>query len=334
MNRSTDLIVSILGIWKAGGAYVPLDPAYPQERLAYMLKDSKASVLLTSEDVLPLLPHTEVPTVCLDQEWSRGNDAKLNSAATTDNLAYVIYTSGSTGQPKGVMIEHEGINNLAYAQINEFGIGKSDRILQFASVSFDAFVSEMVMSLLSGACLVLAIQDRLLPGPELLDLLREHEITCVTLPPTALSVMKPINLPTLKVLIIAGEASTSGLLSEWNSSRKLFNAYGPTESTVCATIHKIEDEEGTIPIGRPIANTQTYLLDRNLEQVPIGVPGEIYIGGKGLARGYIHRPSLTEERFIRDPHRRFGNRLYRTGDLARYRSDGVIEYLGRMDEQV
>ncbi|MBV9791906.1 MAG: amino acid adenylation domain-containing protein, partial [Chloroflexi bacterium] len=335
--RSLDMIVGMLGVHKAGGAYVPLDPNYPAERLSFMLADAQIAVLLTQSQLVQSLPATAARTVCLDADWPAISQCPATppiSHVTPDNVAYMIYTSGSTGRPKGVLVSHRGLGNLASAQIATFGLGVQSRVLQWASFSFDAAVSEIGMALLSGATLVLAADAALRPGPDLLELLRDQAITTLTISPSALSVLPQAELPQLAQLIVAGEACSPELIEAWSSAtRRIFNGYGPTETTVCATIGLLDGP--SITIGRPIANTQIYLLSRELYPVPVGVAGEVCIGGVGLARGYHGRPDLTAERFIPDPFSADpGTRLYRTGDLARWLPDGSIEFLGRIDHQV
>jgi amino acid adenylation domain-containing protein len=338
VERSFDTIVGMLGILKAGSAYVPLDPAYPEERLGFMLEDSSVPVLLTQTQLVELLPPSSARVVCVDGDIEKiafHSSENPSSRVTPDNLAYVIYTSGSTGKPKGVLLAHQGLCNLATAQIQLFGVHSESRILQFASFSFDASVSEIVMALISGATLVLAKRESLMPGPALIGLLREEAITTVTLPPSVLAVLPPEEFPALQTIIVAGEACPPDLVGRWASGRQFFNAYGPTEATVCATVALCSDGSQKPTIGRPIANTQIYILDPHNQPVPIGVPGELHIAGVGLAKGYLNRPDLTDEKFVPNP---FSNkpdsRLYKTGDLARYLPDGNIEYLDRIDNQV
>ncbi|MEH1773540.1 amino acid adenylation domain-containing protein [Nostoc sp.] len=344
IERSVEMVVSLLGILKAGGAYVPLDPDYPTERLSFMLEDAQVSLLLTQQRLVDRLPNSGAKLVCLDEVWSQitqNNQGNPVSGARAFHLANVIYTSGSTGRPKGVMVEHKGLCNLAQAQIQTFGLTWNSHILQFASFSFDASIWEVVMALGSGATLYLGTKDSLLPGKPLIKLLRDYSITHITLPPSALAVMPESELPALQTIIVAGEACSAELIKQWSAGRNFFNAYGPTEATVCATIAtlatgnaKFNDDE-KISIGRAIANTQVYILDENLQPVPIGVPGELHIGGVGLARGYLNRPELTQEKFISNPFEEIGkSKLYKTGDLAHYLPNGNIQYLGRIDNQV
>ncbi len=355
VERSVEMVVGLLGILKAGGAYVPLDPAYPTERLAFMLADAHAPVLLTQAPLRQ--QHAELfgassgtggaplQVVLLDADWpqiSQESAEYLASRVSVANLAYVIYTSGSTGRPKGVMVSHRGLGNLARSQIHTFAVTPNSRVLQFASPSFDAAVSELAMALLAGATLCLHAEHLLHSAPDLLHLLREQAITTVTLPPSLLAVLPVEELPALRTLVVAGEACQPEWLARWAApGRRLCNAYGPTEVTVCATMAPWESTNPPLPIGRPIANTAIYLLDQRLQPVPVGVPGEVYIGGVGLARGYLGQPGLTAERFIPHPFASEQNgvaapgaRLYKTGDLARYLPDGNLEFLGRQDTQV
>jgi amino acid adenylation domain-containing protein len=359
VERSLDMLVGLLGILKAGGAYVPLDPAYPTERLAFMLEDAQVAALVTQTGLLCQLPLASAglsqrAVVCLDRDWANIATApteNLASGTTPANLAYVIYTSGSTGRPKGTLVEHRGIGNLAAAQIRAFDISPDSHILQLSSLSFDASLFEIVMALLSGATLYLAPKEALLPGPALLQLLRDRAITTVTLSPSVLAALPVENLPALRTIIVAGEACLPELAARWATGRQFLNAYGPTETTIWATTYERTDDR--LPIGRPIANTTLYLLDNQLQPVPIGVPGELYISGVGLARGYHNQPELTTERFVPNPFAvssqrsavssdgstsdcqlATGDRMYKTGDLARYLPDGNVEYLGRADHQV
>ncbi|BAY38737.1 amino acid adenylation [Nostoc sp. NIES-2111] len=335
VERSIDMVMGLLGILKAGGAYLPLDPEYPPERLSFMLEDAQVPLLLTQQKLIERLPQHQAKLICLDEIWSQiaqNNQTNPNIGVRAFHLANVIYTSGSTGRPKGVMVEHKGLCNLAQAQIQTFGLTSDSRVLQFASFSFDASIWEVVMAFGSGGTLYLGTKDSLLPGKPLIERLRDYAITHITLPPSALAVMPIEELPALQTIIVAGEACPAELIKQWSVGRNFFNAYGPTEATVCATIAKCTPEDEKISIGKAIANTQVYILDKNLQPVPVGVPGELHIGGVGLARGYLNRTELTQEKFIHNP---FGTgRLYKTGDLARYLPDGNIEYLRRIDNQV
>src|SRR4028119_825011 len=338
VERSLEMVVGLLGILKAGGAYVPLDSAYPPERLAFMLEDSQVGVLLTQARLVESLGKHQARIVCLDTDWEiieRQSEENPRCSLTSENLAYVIYTSGSTGRPKGVLVAHRGLCNLATAQIQIFDVNLSSRVLQFASLSFDVATSDWVIALCSGATLCIASNNALLAGSGLIEVLRDRAITHIELPAAVLGVLPKEELPTLGTIIVGGEAVWADLVAKWSSGRRFFNAYGPTESTVCATIAECSDSSESPPIGRPIANIQVYILDAQLQPVPIGIPGELYIGGAGLARGYLNQPELTAYRFILNPFtNEQGDRLYKTGDLARYLSDGNIEFLGRLDDQI
>jgi amino acid adenylation domain-containing protein len=339
MERSLEMVVGLMGILKAGAGFVPLDPTYPAERLEFMIQDSGVSVLITQRELCDRLEPYDTRLIPLDGEWetiAREENTPPPVNTIPSNLAYAIYTSGSTGKPKGTLLHHQGLCNLATAQIQAFGVGPASRILQFSSLSFDASVWETVMALLSGATLVMADREMLATGQGVLNTLRGNHISTVTLPPSVLAVVPEEPLPELRTLITAGEKCTPDLVERWGEGRRFFNAYGPTETTVCASMIQVEEqyEEGP-PIGRPILNTRIYLLDSDLEPVPIGVAGELHVGGVGLARGYLGRADLTAEKFIPDSFSgALGARLYKTGDLARYLPDGNVEFLGRIDDQV
>ncbi|HST62734.1 MAG TPA: amino acid adenylation domain-containing protein, partial [Longimicrobium sp.] len=338
LERGPEQVVALLAVLKAGGAYVPLDPAYPAERLGFMLADSGAPLLLTR---LPLpeglAPHA-AEVVCLDADRARieAESAQAPAAGVLpDHLAYVIYTSGSTGTPKGVMVPHRGVPNLAYAQARRFGIDSTSRVLQFASFSFDAAVAEVFGALLAGATLVMASRDALLPGAGLLETLRRGRVTVATLPPSVLAMLAPEDLPELRTVVSAGEAVDAATVERWSAGRVFVNAYGPTEVTVCATSAHCEADGRAPAIGRPLENVRVYVLDAAGRPAPVGVAGELYVGGVGVARGYLGRPGLTAERFVPDPFSTEGGaRLYRTGDRVRWSARGELEFLGRLDEQV
>lgn len=334
LDRSAVLVLSMLAIWRAGAAYMPLDPAYPAERLAFMCDDASPAIIITDRGLASRLPPHGARVLMVDVDESKDElENPVEPTPQLSDLAYVIYTSGSTGRPKGVMVEHRGLVNLAAAQAECFGVEAASRVLQFASPNFDAFISEVAMAIQAGASLHLAATTAMTPGPPLAETLRTRAITHVTLPPSALSVMLPADLPSDLTLIVAGEACPHEIVSQWAPGRPFFNAYGPTETTVCATVEQCHDEAAAPPIGRPIANTRVYLLAAQMMPVPVGAIGEIHVGGLGVARGYHRRPELTAERFVASPFVP-GDRLYRTGDLGRYRRDGRIDFLGRADQQV
>ncbi|WP_020589049.1 non-ribosomal peptide synthetase [Desulfobacter curvatus] len=339
VDKSIEMVVGILSILKAGGAYVPLDPDYPQERIKFMIEDSGTSIILTLNKFASRLAGNKTASIIALDNFPYDDQAVEKSKVTVNasSLAYVIYTSGTTGQPKGVMCTHGGLVNLVAAQNKIFDITHDSRVLQFASLNFDASVSEIFTALSAGATLVLAEKDKLMPGPPLLSTLKNRKITHVTLPPSALAVMDPVPLPDLTTLITAGEPCPSRLLKKWGNGRRFINAYGPTETTVCASAWVCKDEDtDQLPIGQPIDNTSLYVLDKNLAPVPLGVPGQLYIGGAGVAKGYLNRPELTRERFIENPFKeRTGHkRLYRTGDMVRFLTDSTLMFMGRFDHQV
>ncbi|HEU0051568.1 MAG TPA: amino acid adenylation domain-containing protein, partial [Longimicrobium sp.] len=337
-ERAPDAVVAILAILKAGGAWLPLDPSNPAARLAWMANDAGVSILVATTDLPAELAASVRDVVDLrkDAEAIAARPAERPSVAVDlDHVAYVIYTSGSTGRPKGVLVPHRGVPNLALAQVSRFAIDGDARVLQFASLSFDATVSELFSTFAAGATVVMATRDGLVPGPALVETMRRERVTHVTLPPSVLAILSPDGLPELRVLISAGEAVSAGVVERWSDGRRFVNAYGPTENTVGIAAAVCEADGRAPSIGRPFDNVRVYVLDAGGDPVPIGVPGELYAGGPGVARGYHGRAALTAERFVPDAFSgEPGARLYRTGDRARWRGDGVIEYLGRFDHQV
>ncbi|MFJ6000413.1 amino acid adenylation domain-containing protein [Streptomyces sp. NPDC092370] len=337
LPRSGDFLVAALAVMKAGAAYLPVDPEYPADRIALMLADARPHLLVTDSASTDRLPQDGTPVLLLDDESraTRGVTAPLRPSAP-DNAAYLIYTSGSTGRPKGVVVTHEGIPSLVSTMAEELGAGPGSRVLQFASFSFDTSVWEWTMALLTGATLVVVPTDKRL-GPPLAEFCDRHQVTHLTLPPGVLATLPhERSLPAGATLIVAGEACPPELMRRWSVTTRMFNSYGPTETTVDATLWTCRpDHSGTVvPIGHPVHNTAARLLDDRLQPVPPGSPGELYVSGDGLARGYRGRPALTAERFVADPFGAPGTRMYRTGDLARWTADGVLEYLGRVDHQV
>ena len=352
MERSIEVIVAMLGVLKSGGAYVPLDPSYPGARIAFMIEDSGAPVILTQERVADILPKSHATVLRIDADWkaiSKEPDFNPEPAGTPEDLAYVIYTSGSTGIPKGVEIQHRSIVNYTTYAAEKFGLVSQDRMLQFASISFDTAAEEIYSSLSRGGTLVLR-NDLMLESPRVfLEACASLGITVLDLPTAywhelaaALSDEK-LRLPSsLRLVVIGGEKALADRASQWlervGADVRLLNGYGPTETTVAVTFGEVEAVSLTdgreISIGRPISNAQAYILDSRLQPVPVGVPGELHIGGEGVARGYLNRPALMAEKFIQNPFGSPGTRLYKTGDRVRFRVDGAIEYLGRVDEQV
>jgi amino acid adenylation domain-containing protein/FkbM family methyltransferase len=342
LERSLDMIVGLLGILKAGGAYLPLDPTYPRERLAFMLQDSGISILITHFHLQALLPESTVQYLCLDRERTRigayecGN---LHTATHPENLAYTIYTSGSTGQPKGVQITHRNVVNLLCSMQREPGCHEKDVLLSVTTLSFDIAGVELYLPLISGAQVVLVQREVTLDGKALLETLKRHRVTIMQATPVTWRLLLDAGWQGqtgLKVLC-GGEAMPPDLAAElFKRAKEVWNLYGPTETTIYSTIHRIQETNPPIvAIGRPIANTQIYLLDKHLQPVPMGVPGELCIAGDGVARGYSNRAQLSAEKFISNPFdSRPGVYLYKTGDLARFRQDGTIDFLGRLDQQI
>jgi amino acid adenylation domain-containing protein len=340
VERSLEMVVGVLGILKAGGAYVPLDYAYPQERLAFMLQDAQVSVLLTQEKLKSGLPNHQAEIICLDTNWQSidyGLDNPIHKI-TSNNLAYVIYTSGSTGKPKGVQIQHRSAVNLLNAVAQEPGLTAEDTLLSVTSLSFDIAVSEIFLPLSVGGKLVLVSREVAADGTQLLKALTTSRATFMQPTPVTWRLLLAAGWqgsPQLK-MISTGEALPRDLANQLlPKGACLWNLYGPTETTIWSTGYRVTPGNKAIGIGCPLANTQIYILDSHLQPVPIGISGELYIGGEGLARGYLNRPDLTAEKFISNPFSpNPKSRLYKTGDLARYLPDGHIEYLGRIDYQV
>jgi amino acid adenylation domain-containing protein len=345
-ERSPETLVGMLAVLAAGGAFLPLDPDYPPERLVLLLEDARVPVLLARPGRAGSLPTGGAELVPLQPLAGAAELAAIPAAwedAGPDDLAYVIYTSGSTGRPKGVLVPHRGFLWAVEALARRSGLEPESRVLQFASASFDASVWEIWSALISGATLVLARREDLLPGAPLLATLRRRGITNVFLTPTALAAIPAMpampegasrELPDLRGLVVGGEAFPPDLVARWAAGRRLWNAYGPTEASICATMARL-GEDGQTPIGRPVADNRLLVLGRHLELLPVGVPGELYLGGGGLARGYLGKPDLTAGAFLPDPFsEEAGARLYRTGDLVRFRPDGQLEFLGRADRQV
>ncbi len=342
LERTVDLLVGLLGVLKAGGAYVPLDPTYPAERLAFMLEDSQVAVLVTQQALRASLPlQADLPVLLLDPDqaalWAQPQ-ANLPPSATLDNLAYVIYTSGSTGKPKGVQVLRRGLVNFLRSMQQEPGLSAQDRLLAVTTLSFDIAGLELLLPLLVGAQVQVISRETAATGTRLIAALEECQATVMQATPVTWRLLLAAGWqgrPGLKALC-GGEALPLDLARQLLARcGSLWNLYGPTETTIWSTVRQITTADAVITIGHPIANTQVYVLDGQGQPVPVGVPGELYIGGAGLARGYLHRPELTAERFIPHPFSQaLGARLYRTGDLARFLPTGDLEHLGRLDQQV
>jgi 2,3-diphosphopglycerate-independent phosphoglycerate mutase len=363
LERSPTAIVTLLGVLRAGGAYVPIDPASPRERIALVLADSGAEALLTEERLRGRLPETAARVLCLDAELldpgagAEGPPGEVDGGATAENLAYVIYTSGSTGGPKGVLVRHRSLAEYSEAAATAFGLGPGDRVLQFASLSFDTSAEEIYPCLCRGAALVLRDEPMLRSIADFLAACRERGITVLDLPTAfwhelAAALAAPGSglalPPALRLVVIGGERAAPSMLAAWQSAARgtlrrvrLLNTYGPTEATIVATQADLAGEEDAaaagreVAIGRAVGGARVHLLDVRGELVPAGSPGEICLAGAGLARGYLGRPALTAERFVPDAFSgQPGERLYRTGDLGRHRGDGSLEFLGRTDQQL
>ncbi len=346
LERSLEMVIGLLGVLKAGGAYVPIDPSYPKERVTFMLENAQMEAVLTHERCIELVPEGSPRVLRLDTDWplfARAQTENLRTPIEGENASYVIYTSGSTGRPKGIVVTHRAICNHMHWMRDAFPLTPSDSVLQKTPVSFDASVWEFYAPLISGARLVMARPGGHIDTAYLRRAINEHQITTLQLVPSILQVLlQPPGLQSctsLRRVFCGGEVLTHKLRESFQASMRaqLSNLYGPSETTVQVAFHTCTDEStgSSVPIGRPISNTQIYLLDQDFHPVPVGVAGELLIGGINLARGYLHRPALTAEKFIPDPFsHQPGARLYRTGDLARYLEDGNIEFLGRIDQQV
>ncbi len=335
-ERTPETVAALLAILKAGGAYLPLDPAYPAERLRYIWEDSGRPPILAPARLLSALPEEiREGWVALETpEDGADPGAPPATGLTPDSLAYVIYTSGSTGRPKGTLLVHRGFANVAVDMARHFQMDVGGRVLQFASFSFDASIMDVFSPLISGAEVHLAAPEELIPGPDLIHLIQQRGITNAILSPSILMASPLEEMPALHTLAVGGEACPPELIGIWGEGRRFLNGYGPTEATVCSTIAEPAPGGGRPPIGRPIANVRAYVLDRRFGMAPAGVPGELCLGGVGVARGYLGRPDLTADRFRPDPFGDEGARLYRSGDLVRWLPSGELDFLGRIDQQV
>ncbi|MFN6513535.1 MAG: amino acid adenylation domain-containing protein [Nostoc sp. CreGUA01] len=340
VERSLNMLIGLLGILKAGGAYIPLDPSYPQERLAFILEDAQVPVLLTQTSLLETIPQHKTQVVSLDGDWqniAQQSQENLFSELTTDNLAYVIYTSGSTGKPKGVQIPHSALSNFLYSMKQSPGLTENDTLLAVTTYSFDIAALELFLPIIVGGRLVIASREVASDGIQLSAKLTDSKVTVMQATPATWQLLLTAGWRGNNQLkILCGGEALPGYLAKQLLHRcaSLWNMYGPTETTIWSAASEVKTDSRIIPISQAIANTQLYILDQNNQLVPIGVAGELHIGGDGLARGYFNRPDLTAEKFIPNPFSKKAGRLYKTGDLVRYLANGEIEYIGRIDHQV
>ncbi|WP_260256121.1 amino acid adenylation domain-containing protein [Streptomyces sp. 840.1] len=341
LPRSPELVVALLAVMKAGAAYLPLDADHPRDRTAYMLSDAGATAVLTVRDLAPHLPESGARHLLLDDPETAAALAAQEPAdpgvpVVLDQAAYVIYTSGSTGRPKGVIVTHDGVGSLIATATDRIGVTSDSRVVQFASAGFDVTVWDLIMSLCAGGRIIVVPAERRVAGSALTDYIAHHRATHMILPPSLVSALPPeCELPEGAVLVVGTEAVPGELIARWSGRLQVVVAYGLTEATVNSTLWLARSgRPGPTPIGRPDPNTRTYVLDAALRPVPVGVEGELYVAGRGLARGYLGRSALTSERFVADPYGEPGTRMYRTGDRVRWGSDGNLEFLGRADGQI
>ncbi|TCO60560.1 non-ribosomal peptide synthase/polyketide synthase [Actinocrispum wychmicini] len=342
MPRSLEMIVVWLAVLKTGAAYLPVDANYPAERIRFMIEDAKPMLLVTTSAIAADLPESSAEMVLVDALAAQltavlstnPTDADRTSPLSVDNTAYVIYTSGSTGRPKGVAVTHRGVAGVAGAHIDGLRLDEHSRFLLAVSISFDVSMADIAMTLLSGAALVIPGPRHHMAGEDLASLIEHNAVTHTDLVATMLSSLPTTDLPSLRGLVVGGEALSLEQARKWTPGRRLLHVYGPTESTVVATMSDPAGPDQAPPMGHPIQDVNAYVLDARLQPVPEGVPGELYLAGNGLARGYLNRPSLTGERFVASPYGPRGTRMYRTGDLVKWRMDGNLEFVGRADHQV
>jgi aspartate racemase len=355
MERSIELCIALFGIMKSGACYLPIDPTYPNDRIEFMLRDSNASTILTQKSLRSKLI-IDIPAICLDSDWKTIENEKkerFNIERSSDDLIYIIYTSGSTGTPKGVMVSHRNVVNHATAIRNVYNLRPNDRSLQFNSISFDVAGEELYSAWLTGATVVLRIEQMLASFHAFLKEVEKYKITFLNLPTAYWHELvqeiqaSAFEIPScVRVMVVGGEKVSYSIYKQWlgiaGNSVEFFNGYGPTETTITSTVYKdslinrtTADRVQDVPIGRPIANTRIYILDSHMNPVPVGIPGELWIGGAGVSKGYLNRPELTNTRFVRDPFVSDPEKvIYKTGDLARYLPDGNLQFFGRVDDQV
>ena len=348
LDRSPEMVEALIGVWKAGGAYIPLDPSYPMDRLSFMINDAQTPFLLTQEKYRPLFASLGIDAIYIDSNGSELESQSSDNPTTLINpthLAYVMYTSGSTGRPKGVMVVHSGLVNYLWWAIQNYAVEPGPWVPVHTSISFDLTVTSLFVPLMTGGTVELLVEDA---GAQnlVIALKTRGNKGLVKITPSHLALLNRQVDPAqasgmARVFVIGGEALLADNLRIWREhapGTRLINEYGPTEAVVGCCVYEVQAEDsasGPVPIGRPINNTAMYVLDKDLHPVPVGEVGEFYIAGVGIARGYLNRPELTEERFLPDPFSGIpGGKMYKTGDLGRYRTDGILDYLGRTDDQV
>jgi len=350
LERGILMMAVIWGILKSGAAYIPIDTAYPVKHVEFILNNSHCPLVITEEKYQEKLRSCyfshgfSCRISVVSEQWLKekmeknAEQSNMLLKGNPDTVAYIIYTSGTTGNPKGIIISHKSVVNLAMEHIKKFQIMEGSKVLQFASISFDASVSEVFSTFLAGGTLFIPHGGKILAGRSLMQYLNRHEINVVTLTPSVLNTLTHSKIHSLKILVTAGEICPIELAEKWKQECLFINAYGPTETTVCATMNIISAQKNTFAsIGKPIANTSVYVMDDHLNNVPIGVIGELYVGGEGLSLGYMNHPELTRQKFIDFPidiEKGITKKLYKTGDLVRWLPDGNLEYIGRRDNQV
>jgi amino acid adenylation domain-containing protein len=337
-ERSPEAIIALLGVMKSGAAYVPLDPSYPKDRLAFMIKDSGARIIIAQRSTAEKLRGFGGSLLLwedTESERAAFPACQPRTSAGPNNLAYMIYTSGSTGNPKGVLIEHRSLVSNIRATSAIWAVPVGTRMLQFLRFTFDASLLEIFSAFNTGGTLVMAPHEVLFSSRDLADLVRDHKVEWAILTPAVLPLLDETDFETLRDITVGGEACSEAIVNKWAPGRRFFNAYGPTETAIISSIALCHEGEGRPSIGAPLPNTSHWILDAHGQPVPVGIPGELHIGGVGVARGYHSRPELTAERFIRDPFSSdLDARMYRTGDLVKWRPDGTLDILDRIDLQV
>jgi len=335
LTRSPLWPIGMLAIWKVGAIFLPLESELPDERLNYIIQNSESSLIVTQEAMEDRFTPCDIPISTISIEKLKlFNALDTSHHKSGEKLAYIIYTSGTTGLPKGVKVGHRGLTNLPFCQFERMEFEPNQRILQAVSFNFDASLHDVTFALLSGSTLCIADENERLPGPAMVDFLRKEKINFITLPPSALETLPFDDLPELRTILAVGEVCSANLVQRWVGKKRFFNGYGPTETTVGALIGECGSDEQKPSIGRALANVKVYILDHRKKPVPIGVTGEIYVGGVGVAKGYINRPKRTKETFISNPFSNTPSTLYKTGDKARFLPDGRVDFIGRIDDQV